>query len=162
MNYLDNIVVTEITGAATIFSPKGKFEKMNNRNSYGLSFCNEGQITYTHNNKNYVSDNKHIIILPQGQSYTLRGDKTGTFPLINFTCSDIICDTFLLFPIHSTISFMDDFKRIKELILFPENRTKIMSIFYNMIYKRCSSTFALSARNSHYLISENRDKKFCL
>jgi len=140
MNNLNDIIITEITGVATVFSPKGRLKKITNRNSYGISFCNEGQITYTHNNKNYISDNKHIIILPQGQSYTLRGDKTGTFPVINFTCNNTLCDTFLLFPIHSTNLFMADFERIKELILFPENHTKIMSIFYNMIYKISSET----------------------
>lgn len=135
MKDLNNITITEINNVVSVFSPKGRFEKINNRKTYGLSFCNEGQITYTHNNKDYISDNKHIIILPQGQSYTLRGDKTGTFPVINFTCNDTLCDTFLLFPVYSTASYINDFEKIKELILFSANRTKIMSIFYNMIHK---------------------------
>lgn len=135
MNSLNNIIVTDITNVATVHSPKGRFEEMKNRTTYGFSFCAEGQITYTHNNKDYISDNKNILILPQGQGYTIKGDKTGNFPVINFTCTDILCDTFLSFPVHNTTSFMEDFEKIKELILFPENRTKIISIFYNMIYK---------------------------
>lgn len=135
MNNLKNIVVTEITDVMTVASHKGRFEKMENRNSYGLSFTEKGQITYTLNEKNFISDNKHIIILPEGQSYTLKGDKTGIFPLINFKCKEPITDTFLLFTAENTDLFMKDFKKIKELILFPENNTKIMSIFYNMLYK---------------------------
>lgn len=81
MKGLKNIVVTEITGVMTVYSPKGRSVKMNNRKCYGMSFCSEGQITYTHNGKKFVSDNKHIIILPEGQSYTLRGDKTVFFLL---------------------------------------------------------------------------------
>ena len=134
MEKLKNIVVTEITDALTVYSPKGRFEKMTNRSSYGMSFCSEGQITYTHNGKRFVSDNKHIIILPQGQSYTLRGDKTGVFPVINFTCNEPLNDTFLLYPLENIDLFIKDFEMIKKLILFPENRAKVMSIFYDMIH----------------------------
>lgn len=139
MNNFDKIVVKEITGAVTIFSPKGKYFKMNNRPCYGLSFCTEGQITYTHNNKSYISDSNHIIILPQNQDYTLKCDKTGTFYVINFSCTDVLCDTFLRFPILSTISFIDEFEKIRELILVAENRTKVLSIFYNLIYRLSSN-----------------------
>ncbi len=134
MENLKNIVVTEIIDAIMVYSPKGRFEKMTDRICYGLSFCSEGQITYTHNGKKFISDNKHIIILPKGQSYTLKGDKTGIFPVINFTCNEPLTDTFLLFPADNIDIFMNDFEIIKKLILFPENHAKIMSIFYNMIH----------------------------
>ncbi len=139
MENLKNIVVTEITDAITVYSPKGRFEKMTNRKCYGMSFCSEGQITYTHNDKKIISDNKHIIILPEGQSYTIKGDKTGIFPVINFTCTEPLCDTFLLFPIDNVDIFMNDFNTIKRLILFPETRTKVISIFYNMIHNIVST-----------------------
>lgn len=134
MENLKNIVVNEITDAITVPSPQGRFGRVTNRRSYGMSFCSEGQITYTHNGKNFVSDNKHIIILPEGQSYTFKGDKTGVFPVINFTCNDPLSDTFLLFPSENIGIFMNDFEMIKKLILFPENRAKVMSVFYNMIH----------------------------
>ena len=140
MEKLKNIVISEITGVITVYSPKGRYEKINNRRCYGLSFCNEGQITYTHNGKSFVSDSNHIIILPEGQSYTLKGDKTGIFPVINFTCSKLLSDTFLLFPTENIDTFMNDFEMIKKLILFPENRTKIISIFYNMIHNLISDS----------------------
>lgn len=142
MESLRNIVVTEITDAIAVHSPKGRFYKMTDRKYYGMSFCKEGQITYTHNGKKIVSDNKHIIILPQGQSYTLRGDKTGIFPVINFTCSEPLTDTFLLFPSENIDIFMKDFEAIKKLILFPINRAKVMSIFYNMIYNLVPEGYA--------------------
>ena len=63
MNDLNNIVVTDVLNAITVFSPKGKNNTMHNRNSYGLSFCLEGQITYTQNGKKYVSDKNHAVIL---------------------------------------------------------------------------------------------------
>lgn len=142
MEKLKKIVVTEIVEVLNVSSPKGRFGKINGRKNYGISFCIEGQITYTHNGKEYVSDPKHAIILPQGQSYTLRGDKNGIFPVINFKCRDELCDTFVLLPIGYNESFIDDCEQIKNLLLIDSNHAKAMSIFYNMIYKlsSCGST----------------------
>jgi len=134
MKNIKNIVVTEITDVYMVYSKKGRLEEMYKRRCYGLSFCNSGQITYIHNGKKFVSDNKHIIILPEGQSYTIKGDKTGLFPVINFKCTKPLTDTFLLFPTEKSEEFMNNFDAIKKLILFPENHTKVMSIFYNMIH----------------------------
>ena len=129
-----HITITEISDVLYVSSPKGRRAQINNRNSYGLSFCREGKITYTHNGKDYVSDNKHIILLPQGQSYTLRRDKTGRFTLINFTCTEHLTDTFFLFPVQNLLPFFRDFEQMQELFLFAENRAKLMSIFYGMLH----------------------------
>ena len=133
MNNLKNIIVTGIKDAITVHSPKGKLEKIHNRLYYGISLCTEGQITYSHKGKAFVSDKNHIIILPQGQSYILNRNKTGMFPLINFTCLNHLTDTFMLFPVDNMDTFLKDFEAIKKLILFPENHAKVMSIFYNML-----------------------------
>ena len=90
---LENITITDITETFTVFSPKGRFEKINDRKTYGLSVCNDGQTTYIHNGTKTISDKNHAVILPQGQSYTLYGNKTGIFPVINFTCTELLCDT---------------------------------------------------------------------
>lgn len=132
---MKNIVVTEVTDVISVFSEKGRHGKIDNRKSYGMSFCEEGQITYVHNGKEYVSDNKHIIILPKGGSYVIERDKTGVFPVINFNSKDFLTDTFLLFPVENTDEFIRNFKRMQELFLFPENHAKIMSIFYEMLHK---------------------------
>ncbi len=146
MDNFNKIVVTDIIDVITVFSPAGRYEKMNDRKSYGLSFCAEGKITYTHNNKNYVSDPHHAIILPKGQSYTIRGDKTGKFPLINFECAEFLCDTMIVLPIENIDFVMRDFIQMKNLFLFERNRTKVMSLFYNIIHNFCES--AAIPRNS--------------
>ena len=137
MNNLNKIVVTDIIDVITVFSPKGKFEKMNNRKYYGLSFCSEGQITYTHNQKKYVSDSHNAIILPKGQSYTICGDESGVFPVINFECSNFLCDTMIVLPIKNVDFIMRDFVQMKNLFLFERNRTKVISLFYNIIHSFC-------------------------
>lgn len=134
MKDLNKIVITDITDVVTVSSPKGRFEKINNRKNYGLSFCKEGRITYTHNQKNYTSDSQHAIILPKGQSYTIYGNETGVFPVVNFECTNFVCDTMLVLPIENIDFIMTDFLQMKSLFLFERNRAKIMSLFYNILH----------------------------
>ena len=122
MNNIDNIVAIDITSAFTVTSAKGKTETMTNRLTYGLSFCLDGQITYMHNGKSFVSDKNHAVLLPQGGSYTIYRDKNGIFPLINFTAEGIFLDTFRVIPIKNTSSYIRDFDRIKSLLLFDGTR----------------------------------------
>lgn len=135
MEFLNTIVLTKIEELLTIYSPKGRFETINNRKWYGLSFCQEGQITYVHNGKEFVSDKNHAIFIPKGASYSLRGDKKGTFPVINFSAENFPCNEFSLIPINDTDSFLRDFEQIKALSLFDRNRAKVMSLFYDIIHR---------------------------
>lgn len=135
MERLKNIAVSEVLSAGRVYSPKGRLDKMDRRVCYGISFCREGQITYIHNGRKYVSDSKHAVILPEGASYTITGDKTGTFPIINFTCSNKLTDEFLVYPVEDIDGIMGDFELIERMMLFSENRVKIMSVFYSLIDK---------------------------
>lgn len=135
MDALKNIVLTKIEELLTIYSPKGRFETINNRKWYGLSFCQEGQITYLYNGKEFVSDKNHAIFLPKGKSYSLRGDKKGTFPVINFSAENFPCDEFMLIPISDTDVFLHDFEQMKALSLFERNRAKVISLFYEIIHR---------------------------
>ncbi len=163
---LDELVVTEVTGVMTVFSPKGRVEEIHNRKYYGLSFCKDGQITYTHNGKEFVSDNRQAIILPKGQSYAIRGDKRGIFPVINFDCLDMLCDTFTVLPINDLDFYFKAYEQIKNLLLFKGNRTKIISIFYDIIHRlysfdRCDADILFPAMlylEKHYASPEINNK----
>ena len=139
MDLLNKIVVTGISDIITFGSPKGRFKEIKNRKNYGISFCTEGQITYTHKGKKYISNSSNAIILPQNETYTLYGDKNGIFPVINFTCMDFLCDTMIVIPINNVDSYIKDYEQMKSLSLFEKNRTKVMGIFYNMLYKLSDS-----------------------
>ena len=137
---LSNITITNIKETFTVFSPKGRFEKIENRKSFGLSFCIDGQITYTHNGNNIISDKNHAVILPAGQTYTLYGDKTGSFPVINFTCADALCDTIVSLPLQNTEAYIKDYEKLRTLSLFDGNRAEMMSIFYHILYRLCAQS----------------------
>ena len=74
---LKNITVTEISGVVTVYSEKGKRDKMTSRKTCGLSFCKEGQITYIQNGREYVSNKDCAVILPKGGTYFIKRDKTA-------------------------------------------------------------------------------------
>lgn len=132
---LSDIVVTDICEVVTVPSPKGEALKMVNRCHYGLSFCTEGQITYTLNGVDYVSDPTHAIILPKGQSYTLHRDTNGSFALINFECIGFSSDTFCIIQTNNSDELMHDFEKLKSIFLFKRNKAKAMSILYDIIHK---------------------------
>ena len=135
MNIINKITVTDIKELFTVSSPRGRSEEIKNRKSYGLSFCAEGKITYEMNGKQAVSDEKHAVILPKGRSYSLYGNKSGIFPVINFDCKEFLCDEVISLPIQSSDTYIKDFEKMKALSLFEENRAKMMSVFYNILHR---------------------------
>ncbi len=135
---LKNIIVTEISNVVTVYSEKGRRDKMTNRNSYGLSFCKEGQITYIQNGYEYVSNKDCAVILPKGATYFIKRDKTGAFPVINFDCLDYLCDTIAVIPVQNAEELIADYERMKKLFCFGENRAQIFSIFYGILNKLSS------------------------
>lgn len=130
-----NIIVSEIKQLFTVSSPKGRIEKIQNRKHFGLSFCTEGQITYTHNGEKTVSDVNHAVILPKGLTYTLKGDKSGSFPVINFNCVNAPFLTIRSFPIENIRAYTNDFEKMKSLSLLGGNQLEMMSIFYHMLHR---------------------------
>lgn len=166
MSELNKIVVTDVLNVLTVFSPKGRNVKMKDRKSYGLSFCVEGQITYTHKNKKYVSNPDYAIILPRGQSYSICGDITGTFFVVNFECAEFLCDTMMVLPVKNIDILMRDFEQMKKLFLFERNRAKVISLFYNIIYNLSLSSSsdnnillsAIKYLENNYALSEITNK----
>jgi AraC-like DNA-binding protein len=131
---INSITVTEIRNAHTVYSKKGMHNRMKSREHYGLSLCTDGQITYIQNGHEFVSSPGYAVILPKGKSYTIRRDKTGSFPLINFDCLELICDTVTVIPIENAERLLEDYERIKKLCGFQENRARVLSIFYGMLH----------------------------
>lgn len=131
---LTNIVIKEILSVMTVYSEKGMQHTMDNRSSYGLSFTTQGQITYTHKKKNYVSNKYNAVILPKGQTYHIHGDKKGLFPVINFECEGFLCDTITILPVENIASVVKIFEQIKTYFIHKKNRLLIIGLFYNLLY----------------------------
>ena len=129
MNGINKITVTDIKQLFTVTSPRGRRAEIRNRKSYGLSFCAEGKITYKINGKQAVSDERHAVILPKGQSYSLYGNKSGIFPVINFDCKEFLCDEVISLPIQSADTYIKDFEKMKALSLFEKKIPPVRCCF---------------------------------
>jgi len=127
MSVFDNIIVTDISGIFMVPSPKGRYTEMRNRSNYGLSFCKSGQITYLQNGVKTVSDKYHAVILPMNGSYTLYGDETGVFPLINFSTLTPFTDKFILIPLENPETYIKEIERLS-----GTNSAKNFSVLYKI------------------------------
>lgn len=144
MNIFEDVIVTDIISAIKVTSIANKHETISNREYYGLSFCMEGQITYLHNGREYVSDKTVAIILPKGQSYSLYRNKNGIFPVINFDTLKPLCTSHQLIPINDASQLLHDFSLLRSCLHSENDRAKAMSIFYGMIHKLSGGLLDLS------------------
>ena len=136
MKLLDSITVTSILGVFTVPAECGRTLEIINRPTYALSFCNdEGVISYVQNGKRTLSDKNHAVILPMKANYTLKNEVSGNFPIINFCTSKPFTDTFLSIELRSPDIYLADFKKMKALWTIPNNRSRVFSIFYDMLHK---------------------------
>ncbi len=131
----ERTVVTEIVQLHKTVSVKGQDMTIRNRPVFGLSFCIEGQITYLHNGKEYVSDPHTAVLLPKGQTYFLRRERDGLFPVINFECEGLACDTHQVIPIGDAAPYLREFEQMAALSLLEENRLRVLGIFYQMLHR---------------------------
>lgn len=143
MERLKNLVATEITGVYTPTYFKKEIINMKNRAWYGISLAIDGEISYTLNNKRYISNKNTIIFLPKGASYTLDCYKPGRFTLVNFLCDDrFVLEDFLEIPISDPEGFLHIFKLMENLFLFKtqDRDFEVMSLFYSMLSKLYTDT----------------------
>ena len=142
---LDDLVLKEITGVFHIYSKAGVTEHNKNRADYGLSFCNEGKITYRQNGVKYISDKSVAVILPKHSEYDIFRQETGFFPVINFQCENFSADHFLLFPVENPKKLVIMFEDLCRHIQYGE-KLKAKSVFYEILAEidagNRSSTFS--------------------
>lgn len=132
---LKNITVTDIVGATTVYSKKGKLDQTKNRKHYALSLCIDGQITYIQNGKECVSSRGYAVILPKGETYYIKRNQTGRFPVINFECLENLCDTVTAIPIENPDDLLADYETLTKSLCKEGHRAKVLSIFYGMLHK---------------------------
>lgn len=147
MNPFKNIVVTDIQPPIIVHCEKGMKFSMTDRSTFGLSLCTGGQITYAMNGKTYISNSSNAIILPQGSTYSLIGNKEGLFPVINFSCKNFACDEILVLPLNNPQLCIKYVEILKNLFLYKENHFKIYSIFYELLEK----IFSFKIQNGNIL-----------
>lgn len=135
MKDLHALTVTHIEQPLTVHSARGRTAQITDRPTFGLSLSLGGQITYTIHGKTYVSDPDHAVLLPQGGTYSLFGDREGLFPVINFTCDHLDCHEIRVLPLRDPQACIRDFERLRDLFFFGGDRLAIYSTFYGLLHK---------------------------
>jgi len=133
MDGFGRLILREICDVHTYHYARGETSQIVRRKWFGLSLCEKGQITYTHNGKTYVSSPGYATILPQGQTYSLHCDREGSFHVINFLCEQFECDRFLVLPLQNETALIGDYEYIRRLFVFERSRLKVCSLFYSML-----------------------------
>lgn len=128
--------------------------KMENRRSYGLSLCTDGQITYVQDGVEYLSSKGSVVILPKGQSYLIRREKTGHFPIINFDCDGVLCDTVTVIKTENAEQLLGLYKKIKTLSSSRSNKTRVFSLFYEMLHLLTEDNLPTVIKKAIKIISE--------
>ena len=133
---LEDAVITDVGTAFTATWRKGKVARIYQRASYGISFATEGQNTYFHRGKSFVQDIKHAVILPQGKSYSLKNDVSGSFPVINFYTSEPLCDTIQVIEVSSVEALLACYNEF--LCSLDSTRPRKLSLMYRLIDELCT------------------------
>lgn len=132
---LSRAVICDVVGVGKVHSPQGRRAEMENRLFYGLSLCIDGQITYTQNGKEYVSDKYSAVLLPRGGNYSLRGDKTGDFPVINFSMIEPLCEEITVFEIRDPQLLLHLYEEMERIWVNKSYRARLISLFYEMLHE---------------------------
>lgn len=137
MNDYSHIIVSGIDSISLIKKKTDEITFISDRFCYGLSFCREGELHYWLDEKEYISDPKCAIFLPQGQSYKIISPTAGTFPLINFSCTGTCMpDEFLVLPIASLEPYDRDFEKMSDVIkTVSDCQFRLLSSFYAMMHR---------------------------
>ena len=133
MSDLNRMTVTKLGNLFTVPAPAGRQQFITDRAYYAFSFCRQGEMIYTHNGQEFVSNKSCIILLPKNGTYCLYCNKSGVFPVIDFDCADFASDTFRIFPIESPESYWNDFEAMRDTLLVKNNRPRALRIFYSFL-----------------------------
>lgn len=133
MNRMEELILTEVFRPFTVHSEQGRKWRKDCRAYFGLSFCIDGQITYTMGDRTFVSRQGYAVLLPRGASYSLTGDREGRFPVINFQCEGFSCEEILVLPLRDADDCLRRFEALRELFAQKEGRLQIFSAFYALL-----------------------------
>lgn len=134
MSIWNEITVLSVDNIYLVPSVRGHHTTIKDRQYWGLSFCYEGKISYHWNDDSYISDATRAILLPKGETYFLRREESGSFPVINFTCPDgLSLPPFLSVSLQNPASYLKLCERMQAIWLAEKSTAKLMSLFYELL-----------------------------
>lgn len=136
LSVLSNLVITKVYSASTMYNEKNTKGKRKYRPCWAIVIKYEGETIYTANEKQYVSNINHIIILPKGCFYEWSCIKAGHYAVIEFQ-SDTACNEIFSFHIKNSEKILNMLKEseYKRALKKPMYEMESIKNVYDVILK---------------------------
>ncbi len=142
---LSEFNIKEIVFLLDIFLNQNEVRYITDRPRMGLIFVSKGRLNYECNDKRYVSDQTHALLLPQGSEYKVTCTEESLSHLIDFTVdppADI--PEIISFSIGSNMNYLKTFRYIDYICTFNKISYKLKSkaSLYDIMARLNETVFA--------------------
>lgn len=149
---LDDLIITEVLTAATMYNGVGAHNHQTCRPCWGLAYCFEGQTAYRSGGKTVLSDAGHIAILPQGSAYEWERQQPGHYFLLQFHAIAATAERHIFsLPVTNGDALL---RRLRAM----ENARTLRRPNFQMENRRDAYTILLSLLETTYLPSPRQEK----
>lgn len=131
-----DVIVTDIKNVFPVSLSKGERKEINRRVYYGLTLAASGEVVYTLNKKEYISDTEHLLLLPKGQTYSLRCAQSGVFPVINFEIANTQSySQMMALQVSDTLSWQQIFQELEAQSKNNDSKNRLykLSLLYRLL-----------------------------
>lgn len=111
IDILANLTITKVHSVSTVYTPQNTKGKKNDRPCWAVILKYEGETRYTSNGTSFLSDIRHIVILPKGCSYEWLCTKSGHISVIEFE-SALTHEEPLVFSVKNGRKILEMFKEL--------------------------------------------------
>ena len=114
MEFLDKITAVNVPFVGTVRQPTGLSTVIQKRRAFAFSLPISGKIIYTHGGEEFVSDENHLTLHPQGESYNLKCERAGEFIVIDFYATRFFTDKFHSIKISHPEVLIERYRALKD------------------------------------------------
>lgn len=132
MDFLDKITAVNVPFVATVRQPTGQDYDIKKRRSFAFSLPLSGKIVYSHGGEEFVSDENHLTLHPQGATYNLKCERAGEFIVIDFYATRFFTDKFHTFKLSHPEILIERYHALKEAHA-SGSRARTLCEFYAFI-----------------------------
>ena len=149
---LSNLLITKVCSVSTIYTPVKAKMKKPPRERWGIPIKYEGKTVYESSGKTFISDQKHIVILPKGCAYDWECTVPGHFTILEFESPHTYHEP-ISFSVKSCEKLLSVFKELeakrnrKDTHVELESIRDAYSVILSLIRSR-EGEYAPSARQS--------------
>ena len=133
---LQELAVKEFIGYVEVPVDVGFKNTIMKRKSSAIMLMDRGVVEYYHNGKTYISDEKHMLLIPQNLDYSLCCTAAGGSPQINFQAVTPFAEI-TSFEIQDNFELLHLCESIENMWTFEKNNSnlRIMRYIYDILAK---------------------------